>query len=76
MKTECSFVRAICTVHCRAREGLLPEHSVGVKETQGTKTAEVNARTATADHDRQEQAAHRQCKSRIVVEFASGTVNF
>ena len=74
MKTERSFVHAICTVHSRAREGLLPEHSVGVKEAQGTKTAEVNARTATVDHDRQGQAAHRQCKSRIVVEFASGTV--
>ena len=27
---------------------------------------------ATADHDRQGQAAHRQYKSRTVVEFASG----
>ena len=59
MKTERSFVHAICTVHCRAREGLLPELSVVVKEAQGTKTAEVNPRTATADHDRQGQAAHR-----------------
>jgi len=32
----------------------------------------VNARMATADHDRQWQAAHRQYKSRTVVEFASG----
>ena len=72
MKTKRSFVHAICTVHCRAREGLLPEHSVGVKEAQGTKTAEVNARTATADHDRQGQAAHRQSKSHIVFELASG----
>ena len=74
LQTERSFVHAICTIHCRAREGLLPEHSVSVKEAQGTKTVEVNARTVTADHDRQGQAAHRQCKSRIVVEFASGTV--
>ena len=74
MKTERSFVHSIY-MHSplsHAREGLLPEHSVSVKEAQGTKTAEINTRTATADHDRQGQAAHRQCKSRIVVEFASG----
>ena len=29
--------------------------------------AQVNARNATADHDRQGQAAHRQYKLRIVV---------
>ena len=33
---------------------------------------QVNARMSTADHDRQRQAAHRQYKSRTVVEFASG----
>ena len=33
---------------------------------------DVNTRMATADHDRQGQAAHRQYKSRTVVEFASG----
>jgi len=47
-------------------EGLLPERSVDMKEARGTKTTQVNARMATADHDRQEQAAHRQYKSRIV----------
>ena len=30
---------------------------------------QVNARNATADHDRQGQAAHRQYKLRIVVEL-------
>ena len=38
--------------------GLLPEHSVSMKEAQGAKTTQVNARMATADHDRQGQAAH------------------
>ena len=61
-------------------EGLPPERSVGVKEARGTIDDivlyylwrnEDNARMATADHDRQGQAAHRQYKSRIVVEFAS-----
>ena len=33
---------------------------------------EVNASMATADHDRQGQAAHRQYKSHTVIEFASG----
>ena len=46
----------------RVGEGLLPERSVDVKETLRN---EVNARMATADHDRQEQT-HRQYKSRIV----------
>ena len=53
----------------RVGEGLLPERSVGVKEARVTKTTEVNARM---DHDKQGQAAHRQYKSRTVVEFASG----
>ena len=57
---------------CRVGEGPLPERSVGVKEARGTKTTQVNARMATADHDRQGQAAHRQYKSRTVVEFTSG----
>ena len=57
----------------RVGEGLLPECSVGVKEARGTKTTQVNPRMATADHDRQGQAAHRHYKSRTgVVEFASG----
>ena len=45
---------------CRIGEGLLPERSVDVKKARGTKTTQVNARMATADHDRQWQAAHRQ----------------
>ena len=32
----------------------------------------LNAHMATADHDRQGQAAHRQYKSRTVIEFTSG----
>ena len=51
---------------CRLREKLLPERSVDVKEARGMKTTQVNARMATADHDRQEQAAHRPYKSRTV----------
>ena len=35
-------------------------------EAQGTKTNQVNPHMATADHDRQGQAAHRQYKSRTV----------
>ena len=63
---------AICPARCRVGEGLLPERSVGIKEARGTKTTQVNAHMATVDHDRQRQAAHRQYKSRTVVEFASG----
>ena len=55
-----------CDIRCRIDEGLLPECSVGVKEARGTKTTQVNARKATADHDRQGQAAHRQYKLRTV----------
>ena len=68
-----SFVHAICPAapaRCRVGEGLLPEHSVGVKEARVTKTTKVNA--CMHNHDRQGQAAHRQYKSCIVVEFASG----
>jgi len=36
------------------------------------KITQVNARMATADHDRQLQAAHKQYKSHTVVEFTSG----
>ena len=43
-----------------------------MKEARGTKTTQVNARMATVDHGRQRQAAHRQYKSRTVIEFASG----
>ena len=67
MKTECSFVHAMGPARCHVGEGLLPERSVDVKEARGTKTTQVNPRhLATADHDRQGQAAHRQYKSRIV----------
>ena len=62
-------MHAIWPARCHVGEGLLPERSVGVKEARGN---EDNARMAIADHDRQGQAAHRQYKSRIVVEFASG----
>ena len=65
-------MHAICPARCRIGEGLLPEHSVSAKEARGTKTTRVNTRMATADHDRQGQAAHRQYKSRTVVELASG----
>ena len=65
-------MHAICPARCRVGEGLLPECSVGMKEARGTKTTQLNARMATADHDRQGQAAHRQYKSCTVVEFASG----
>ena len=44
-----SFVHAMGPARCRVGEGLLPEHSIDVKEAQGTK---VNARMATVDHDR------------------------
>ena len=63
---------AIYPATCHVGEGLLPELSVGVKEARGTKTTQVNARMATADRDKQGQAAHGQYKSRIIVEFASG----
>ena len=36
------------------------------------KTTQVNACMATADHDRQEQSAHRRYKLRTMVEVASG----
>ena len=67
-----TFIHAVCPGRCCVSEGLLPERSIGIKEAQGTKTTQVNTRMATADHDRQGQAAHRQYKSRTVVEFASG----
>ena len=63
---------AIRPARCRVGKGLLRERSVGMKEARGTKTTQVYARMATADHDRQGQAAHRQYKSRTVNEFASG----
>ena len=67
MKIECSFVHALGPARCRVGEGLLPERSIDVKEARETKTTQVNAwRMATADHDRQGQAVHRQYKSRIV----------
>ena len=62
-----SFVHAMGPARCRVGEGLLAERSIEVKEARGTKTNQVNARMATADHDRQEQAAHKQYKSRIVL---------
>ena len=57
MKT---FMHAICPARCHVGERLLPERRVGAKEARGTKMTQVNARMATADHDRQGQAAHRQ----------------
>ena len=73
MKTEHpQIVSAISPAHCCVSEELLPECSINMKEARGTKTTQVNAHMATADHDRQGQAAHRQYKSRTVVEFASG----
>ena len=56
-------MHAMGPARCRVGEGLLPERSVDVKEARGTKITQVNARMATADHDRQGQAAY---KSRIV----------
>ena len=50
-------VKGYCQSACR----------VGVKEVRGTKTTQVNARMATAEYDRQGQAAHRQYKSRTVI---------
>ena len=60
-------MRAISAEHCVGEE-LLPERSVGVKEARGTKTTQVNAHMVTSDHDRQGQAAHRQYKSRMVID--------
>ena len=41
------------------------------RRREGSPRNEDNVRMATADHDRQGQAAHRQhMKSRVVVEFA------
>ena len=73
MKTECPL-----EVSCMRYASPLPRRCRATARTQrrrearGTKTTQVNARMATVDHDRQGQAAHRQCKSRTVVEFASG----
>ena len=64
-----SFVHVICPTHCRRRW----KATAGVqrqRESRETKTTQDNARMATADHDRQGQAAHTQYKSRTVVEFA------
>ena len=55
MKTERRFVHASMK--------LLPERSIGVKDAQGMKTTQVNARMAIADHDIQGQASHRRYKS-------------
>ena len=51
-------MQEICLARCRVGEGILPEHSVSMKEARGTKTTQVNTHMATADHDRQGQAAH------------------
>ena len=73
MKTECpwvaSFVYGTCPARCRVGEGLLPEHSVGMRAEERRRLM-FNACMTTADHDRQGQAAQRQYKSRTVVEFA------
>ena len=52
-------------------KGLLPECSVSMKPEE-RRRLKFNACMATADHDRQGQAAHKQYKSHKVVEFASG----
>ena len=52
-------MHAICPARCRVGKGQLPERSVGVKEAGGTKTTQINARMAAADHDRQGQTALR-----------------
>ena len=44
------------------------KHSVAVKEAR----FKLNSHMATADHDRQGQAAHRRYKSHTVVEFTLG----
>ena len=68
-ETECPWIVS-CPAYCRYRgEGPQPEPSVGLQETR---SEDVNARMATADHDRQGQATHRRYKLRTVVEFASG----
>ena len=59
MKTG-SFVHVICPARSRVGEGLLAERRRRREGTRGTKTTQVNACMATADHDRQEQAVHRQ----------------
>ena len=59
-----SFVHAMGPACCRVGEGLLPERRR--EGAQETKIIQVNTSMATADHDRQEQAAHRQYKSCIV----------
>ena len=72
LKSECPWIvscHAICPARCGISEGLMPECSIGVKKGQNE---EVNARMATADHDRQGQAVHRRCKSHTVVAFTSG----
>ena len=46
------FTRIVsCACQPAVGEGLLPERSISVKETR-SETAQVNARMATADHDR------------------------
>ena len=58
MKTKRPQFRA-CNMSSPLSRRLLPDRSVGVKEARGTKTTQVNAGMATADHDSQGQAAHR-----------------
>ena len=52
-------------------EALPSERSVGMKKPRVS-----NARMATADHGRQQQAAHRWYKLHTVVEFASNPVTW
>ena len=56
-------MHVICPGHCHVGEGLLPERSISVKEAQGTKATQVNARMGTVDHDRQGQAGCSQTDS-------------
>ena len=51
---------------------LLNVSAISVLRKLGMKMTQVNAHMATADHDRQGQAAHRWYKSCTVVKFTSG----
>ena len=55
-------------------KGLLPECSVGMKETRSEDDSKV-VHITTADYERQGQAGHRRYKLRTVVEVTSGKVH-
>ena len=60
----------------------LPERSIGVKEARGTKTTQVNACMATADHGRPWQTIDSRVslyylwadKGRLLTDSTNGTV--